>query len=205
MQTSRDRFIAVARAAGMSADEANALADELGLIPSQVKTDIIANTGTAMRNVENFKAAMAGIQDRRVQITTAFVETGIRPPAGFYVPGNAEGGWIRGPGTGTSDSILRRLSNGEFVVNAAAAKRHGALLEAINSGKSMGNASVLTAPSNVNLPAPQVNVEGGRFPDSVTLVDVNGSLLGRMAVVAGGVVAERDRSSANSRATRRPR
>ena len=147
MQTSRDRFIAVARAAGMSADEANALADELGLIPSQVKTDIIANTGTAMRNVENFKAAMAGIKDRTVQITTAFVETGIRPPAGFYVPGNAEGGWIRGPGTGTSDSILRRLSNGEFVVNAKDARENAGLLEAINSGKFSGNPGVHSAPA----------------------------------------------------------
>src|SRR5690606_15571989 len=62
--------------------------------------------------------AYAGIKDRTVQITTAFKETGIRPPAGFYVPGNAEGGPIIGPGTGTSDSILRRLSNGEHVLTA---------------------------------------------------------------------------------------
>jgi TP901 family phage tail tape measure protein len=90
MQTSRDRFVAVARAAGMSAAEANQLADELGLIPAQVKTDIRANTGQAMSAIENLKAAMAGIRDRRVQITTAFVETGIRPPAGFYVPKGAK-------------------------------------------------------------------------------------------------------------------
>src|SRR5690606_5884929 len=111
MQTSRDRFIAVATAAGMTADEANALADELGLIPAQVTTNIYANTGQAMTAIENLKAAYASIKDRTVEITTAFKETGIRPPAGFYMPpGNAEGGWIHGPGTGTSDSILRRLS-----------------------------------------------------------------------------------------------
>src|SRR5690606_4404009 len=117
------------------------------LIPETITTNIYANTGTAMSNIENLKAAMAGIQDRRVQITTAFVETGIRPPAGFYVPGNATGGWIRGPGTGTSDSILRRLSNGEFVVNAKDARENAGLLEAINSGKFSGNPGVHSAPA----------------------------------------------------------
>lgn len=46
----------------------------------------------------------------------------------------ANGGPIYGPGTGTSDSILARLSNGEFVVRAAAVKQYGmGLLHAINS------------------------------------------------------------------------
>jgi TP901 family phage tail tape measure protein len=50
------------------------------------------------------------------------------------VPKYATGGWISGPGTGTSDSVLMRGSNGEFVVNARAAKANAALLEAVNSG-----------------------------------------------------------------------
>lgn len=41
-------------------------------------------------------------------------------------------GLLRGPGTGTSDSILARVSNGEFVVNAEATARNRPLLEAIN-------------------------------------------------------------------------
>ena len=44
----------------------------------------------------------------------------------------ATGGWINGPGGPKSDSIPAMLSNGEFVVNAAAARRFGALLEVIN-------------------------------------------------------------------------
>src|SRR5690606_41701580 len=44
----------------------------------------------------------------------------------------ATGGWINGPGGPTSDSIPAMLSNGEFVVYAAAARRFGALLEVIN-------------------------------------------------------------------------
>jgi len=41
------------------------------------------------------------------------------------IPGNAAGGMIRGPGSGTSDSILARLSNGEFVMRAAAVSKWG--------------------------------------------------------------------------------
>ena len=47
--------------------------------------------------------------------------------------GNAQGGRISGPGSGTSDSILARLSNGEYVVNAASTAKYLPLLEAINS------------------------------------------------------------------------
>lgn len=47
----------------------------------------------------------------------------------------ADGGWVSGPGTSRSDSVPARLSKGEFVVNAASAKRNAALLAAINTGK----------------------------------------------------------------------
>jgi|SaaInl4_135m_RNA_FD_contig_123_15922_length_8777_multi_4_in_0_out_2_4 tape measure domain-containing protein len=47
----------------------------------------------------------------------------------------ASGGKIRGPGTGTSDSVPAMLSNGEFVINAGATSKNLALLTAINSGK----------------------------------------------------------------------
>ena len=49
----------------------------------------------------------------------------------------AMGGWIRGPGTDTSDSIPALLSNGEFVVNARDAKKNWAILTAINSGQEL--------------------------------------------------------------------
>ncbi|ARE40915.1 putative phage tail protein [Rhodovulum sp. P5] len=49
-------------------------------------------------------------------------------------PMAATGGRIVGPGTGTSDSIPAFVSNGEYIVNAAATERHLPLLDAINSG-----------------------------------------------------------------------
>ena len=60
------------------------------------------------------------------------------------LPRLASGGLLRGPGTGTSDSILgvdpksgvptAAVSNGEFVVKAAQTRKHLGLLRAINSG-----------------------------------------------------------------------
>lgn len=47
----------------------------------------------------------------------------------------ATGGWVSGPGTGTSDSIPAMLSNGEFVVNAKAASKFAPLLQAINGNQ----------------------------------------------------------------------
>ncbi|MBX5149578.1 hypothetical protein HJB78_00975 [Rhizobium lentis] len=47
----------------------------------------------------------------------------------------AAGGRVRGAGTATSDSIPAYLSDGEFVVNAAATRRNRDALEAINAGK----------------------------------------------------------------------
>jgi hypothetical protein len=50
----------------------------------------------------------------------------------------AVGGQISGPGTGISDSILLRASDGEFIVNADATRKNLPLLEIINSGKLPG-------------------------------------------------------------------
>jgi hypothetical protein len=51
----------------------------------------------------------------------------------------ATGGYITGPGTSTSDSIPARLSDGEYVVNAASVSRLGvAFMDAINQAGSMG-------------------------------------------------------------------
>ncbi|MDE1998673.1 MAG: phage tail tape measure protein [Burkholderiales bacterium] len=69
--------------------------------------------------------------------------------AGFFTAlasafGFADGGLVSGPGSGTSDSIPARLSNGEYVVNASAVQRVGVgLLDGLNSlGRGPGGASM---------------------------------------------------------------
>jgi hypothetical protein len=49
-----------------------------------------------------------------------------------YIPTYAQGGLVTGPGTGTSDSIDAKLSNGEVVINAKSANAFAPLLDAIN-------------------------------------------------------------------------
>ena len=48
--------------------------------------------------------------------------------------GHADGGMIRGAGSGRSDSNVVAVSDGEFIVNAAATAKHRPLLDSINSG-----------------------------------------------------------------------
>jgi len=56
------------------------------------------------------------------------------PSKPYAIPPMASGGMVRGPGSGTSDSILARLSNGEFVMRAAAVNKWGPqFMAALNS------------------------------------------------------------------------
>ncbi|QIS16576.1 hypothetical protein [Nocardia arthritidis] len=57
------------------------------------------------------------------------------PDAGERMPiRRASGGMVSGPGGARDDSIVARLSNGEYVVNAAATANSLPLLEALNAG-----------------------------------------------------------------------
>ncbi|MFC0245826.1 tape measure protein [Falsochrobactrum ovis] len=83
----------------------------------------------------------------------------------------ASGGYIRGPGGPRTDSIPAMLSNGEYVVNAAATKQFKPLLDRINSGGMAlagGGMAALRAPTMPVLSgiqrqttvesAPQINI-----------------------------------------------
>lgn len=93
----------------------------------------------------SFKLDEASVQALRSQIEALAAELGeklvlpvavAKPSADqpASVPGFATGGLIRGPGSGTSDSILARLSNGEFVMKAAAVRHYGPQFLAMLNG-----------------------------------------------------------------------
>lgn len=76
----------------------------------------------------------------------------------------ASGGYVSGPGSGTSDSIRANLSNGEFVTNAAATARYRPTLEAINQNRPL--------PANDSQPiqfihAPVYHVAQGADPRAI--------------------------------------
>lgn len=55
---------------------------------------------------------------------------------GFARGGQARTGSVRGPGSSTSDSILARLSNGEFIMRARAVAKYGlGVMHALNTGQ----------------------------------------------------------------------
>lgn len=120
------------------------------------------------------------------------------------LPKFAGGGMISGPGSGTSDSILAAVSDGEFIVNAGATKKYGALLEALNSGRLprfaaggvIGSAPAISSPSfsapamgagpiNITL-APTLNASGGT-PEQNR--DLSNQFSAQMEQLARGVVA----------------
>lgn len=159
----RASFIESQVAAGMERSEAESLADAIGLVPGESTTnytnhgtmrqgegeakdnksaiesipqlwETFANTISDLSGVQAVKNALATLVDKTVTITTVHrtIEHNSVSKMGEAV-GKARGGYITGPGTGTSDSIPAWLSNGEFVIRAAAVRKYGlAMLEAIN-------------------------------------------------------------------------
>lgn len=74
--------------------------------------------------------------------------------------GYATGGEIDGPGTGTSDSILARLSKGEFVVKAAAVRSVG--VNTLHHINSLGKLPGFASGGGWGLPAMQAAGGGGQ-------------------------------------------
>lgn len=121
-----------------SAAEDHITAIGLSIAELQLKADALKNISVAPVMDD---AAATELTARMQALATALGQTLTIPvqmvavaPAGLTtntvpgdpdVPGFAGGGRIRGKGTGTSDSILARLSNGEFVMRAAAVRKYG--------------------------------------------------------------------------------
>ncbi len=91
------------------------------------KLTVSADTSAADR-------AITALANRQIRIT---MPDGTTSTIGLtqYMKQYAQGGLVTGPGSGTSDSIMARLSNGEFVVNAASTSKFLPLLQEINGGK----------------------------------------------------------------------
>ncbi|ATU21057.1 phage tail tape measure protein [Bifidobacterium choerinum] len=96
------------------------------------KSFAITATGAAAVEQQIGRIQQMRIGDKSFTVKTYYTSQGEKVHGGT-IP-KASGGMVFGPGTGTSDSIPARLSNGEFVVRAAQARRFRGLLESINNG-----------------------------------------------------------------------
>lgn len=105
--------------------------------------------------------------------------------------GFADGGRVSGPGSGRSDSVLARLSNGEYVVKAKAARQNGALLEAINSGRLPRFADggmVGGAPTVPSVPAGMAARGGGGVNVSLS-IDARGTTTDSLPVLRAEIAS----------------
>ncbi|MBS0477688.1 MAG: hypothetical protein JSR79_00095 [Proteobacteria bacterium] len=196
MQIAHDQFVNAAVGAGMGAQEAENLANKLGLIPPNTNADVNVNTATAQGVIDQFINTNNG---RTVTIYTS-VQGSFEQTAGTLgksiswayggtagIPGAAygtTGGTVRGNGSAWSDTAgLYRLANGEEVTSntVGQAGRWRSLLKAINRNEPAGavaaRASQIAgtqpaAAAPVVVPAPnvQVYVAGKEITDMVTVV-----------------------------------
>jgi len=100
----------------------------------------------ATPKLEAIQRELAQIKDKTITVTVKYVETGKKPKGyatGGIVQAFANGGQairrfmgrVSGPGSGTSDSILARLSNGEYVIPARIVQKFGvSFFDALRAG-----------------------------------------------------------------------
>lgn len=130
---------------GYNKDQVDAYIKKLGLIPDSVSTTV-----TQKFAIQLDQQALQRAADQIDHVV-----------GHHLVPGNAAGGLITGPGTGTSDSIPRRLSNGEFVEPADAVAKFGVpFMEAIRHGQMP--TGMAAGPSSS--PPVTVNFYGTQYP-----------------------------------------
>jgi TP901 family phage tail tape measure protein len=133
-EAARQKFIdAQTQINGGNIPAAVALADKYGLIPKYIETSIRqAGVPEALNELQRLRQAIADLPDSKI------VKVAVESGSVVYTTASgekmqAEGGYISGPGTSTSDSIRARLSDGEFVVRASQTAKHRDLLESINT------------------------------------------------------------------------
>jgi len=112
--------------------------DGIGGLLSGLGDGIMDSLGGMM---EGMGAALSSLSDMLMKFVTALFM--------------ADGGYVQGPGTGTSDSVPAMLSNREFVVNAQQTSKFRPLLESINSGRiSRFAEGGLVTPNKLSTPTP---------------------------------------------------
>jgi TP901 family phage tail tape measure protein len=134
----------------VGADTAKALADLLGTgigIDAALTALQLKINGHPLEPVVNPNPAISAINTliqsqngRTIRLNVIATGTNGAPvnigAAGVHgTAAFASGGHVRGPGTGTSDSIPARLSNGEYVIRAAAVRKYGqGMFDQLNRG-----------------------------------------------------------------------
>lgn len=152
METGRQKLIEMLGQFGITGQAAEDYADELDLIPENVKTAVALDTANAEARIQAFITSYNG---RTIKLGVS-AETIVGNPSmgGGALPRRAGGGAIYGPGTGTSDSVPFLGSNGEHVLTADDVRAMGGQHAVYGfraglhgGGSAGGNTSVSLTPS----------------------------------------------------------
>jgi hypothetical protein len=121
------------------------LGNRIKVLPSGKIIKISADTRKAAAAFEDLRQRLMNLHNRTITITAVTRGSGVSSiGAGRAL--HAEGGYIRGPGTGTSDSIPAWLSNGEYVMPAARTADYRPQLDAMRAGRYAGGGLVVEHP-----------------------------------------------------------
>ncbi len=120
---------------------------QLAKVPDSRRAQVRATIDQLERQLASARRQLQGLPDARVGVSL-FVRPSAADRNANGIPdlveararggivGYPHGGRVRGPGSSTSDSILTRLSNGEFVMRAASVRQYGLdFMQALNDGR----------------------------------------------------------------------
>jgi hypothetical protein len=161
LRGARADFVDAAMKLGKTREEARVLATELGLLDGRrVKPNVDMDKSEFDAKAATIAARLAAIDGDRA---TTYIDTIITTTRRNKVDAQLEratGGYVRGPGSTTSDSIPAWLSDKEYVVKASAVAKYGvAMFDRINAERFASGGQVGRWPG-WTMPTPTDN-EGG--------------------------------------------
>lgn len=128
---------------------------------------MLVQLGAAILKAALFSAILSVISGGASNVAGGKSFMDLFGPAMKSITGFASGGAISGPGSSTSDSILARVSKGEYIMNAAAVSKFGAsffdglnrgMLPRFNNGGPVGSNMILASNNHVFIP--EVTLKG---------------------------------------------
>lgn len=155
LKQQKQDLINQATQAGLNRSAVKKMVDQMVLTPKQLRTEIKQSGAQDVeKQIKMLQREIDALSGKKVDVSYSVTANGTpirgaaaRTPGGHNVAiSNATGGFVSGPGTATSDSILSWLSDGEFVVNAKSTQKNRGLLEMINADKHADGGIVTAKP-----------------------------------------------------------
>lgn len=141
---------------GLTADSVDDIKDSLDALPKDKKVAIEVGTAAAKTAIRGIEAMLNAVdRDRTINVTVRRLGVDRGDFVGGGAGTHAAGGHITGAGTATSDSIPAWLSNGEYVIKAAAVAKYGTrIFDQLNTMRFASGGFVSRMPAQVRVTSP---------------------------------------------------